>query len=505
MLKTNINIQYGRQQLHYGVEYIDNSWSTDKSFIKYCEIPNDESDVFQFVTSIGSSCIRNINTWSAIDYESDTLISDFIPEKIDISSFNIYFPQHSVETYSNNNFYIIEFNTYVNGDKLILGCFLLDRRDAIAFPGKKIIAGERYYEYINIKVPDPWNIIYSDEWAEFRQNVCQEPANINNTGSLIGIEIHPVYIDNNIWYKNLDFVGGFNSLLISDLTSDYLAPVLSIEKDDNNTPKLTVSFRYNTVYDSLEEYIRETYQIAGEIDARTSIMLHDEENVYNYYMFTGTPDHITIEVVDPDQNIPFTDWTGVDEEGNIIEYWKDGLMFTAFFSIYIEDEPAISIKSNNLPLTKDLYSILLQRKDGVPSEIDLNEIEDLNIIINDKTMTDINIVNKIEKNIVNIQRPSDYKSGIARPVFVKVYDNSDNIQVHPTVTENIGINLQKYKNMVKLFTLKIADTEFPEIGRIGVNVVFKVLAGSLPEDLVGGQYYILDDNKEVITFGNYNI
>ena len=120
-------------------------------------------------------------------------------------------------------------------------------------------------------------------------------------------------------------------------------------------------------------------------------------------------------------------------------------------------------------------------------------------------MTDINVVNKIEKNIVNIQRPSDTKGGISRPVFIRVNDNGPEIQIHPEVTESIGVNLQKYKNAVKRFTMKISGVEFPESGRLGANVVFKINAGSLPSETAPGIYYILDDNKELVTFGNYTV
>jgi hypothetical protein len=230
--------------------------------------------------------------------------------------------------------------------------------------------------------------------------------------------------------------------------------------------------------------------------------------VYDWWALSGVQDCRPVYLWSNTQNIRFDAWTRVDDDGNTINNWRPGLMFTAYFSIYIDDEPAVSVASNNLPLTKDVFSTLIQRPDGVPAKLDISDLDSNNIfdiVINGNNMTEVNIVNKINKNIVSIQRPDAHRNSIARPVFFKVKENSSDIQIHPSVTENIGVNLQKYKAQVKLFTMKIAGFEFPEIGRIGGNVVFKINAGTLPEDLAAGLYYILDDNKELVTFGNYTV
>lgn len=507
MLKTNINIQRGRQKLKYGVEYIDNQWKTDLTFAEWQTVADLDTDTFQFVISAAHNCSRTVNTWSDCIYGYGTTAD--MPQEIDVSSFYIYFPQHSVETYDNNNYYIAEFTTFVNGDKIVLGCFLIDRRDAIAYPGIKMIGGERYYEYVQVKVPDPWNIAYSDEWAAFRQNVCGEPSGINNTGSLISIEMHPVFWNGEQWERHKDFIGGSNTLLISDKITDYLAPVLSYDTSDSNLePSVWVKFKYNDTYSNLDEYIRETYQIEGHVDARTSVILHDGEYVYNMWMFSGTADAHRLDLTSEDQIIKFDAWKSTDEDGNIINNWRPGLMFTAYLSIYNDGEPAVTVTSNNLPLTMDNFASLISRPSSVPPSFDLEDMDSkglFDITINGESMTEVNIVNKINKNIVSIQRPDAHRNSVARPVFVKVKDNGSDIQIHPGVTENIGINLQKYKSQVKLFTIKVAGVEFPEVGRIGANVVFKLNAGSLPEDISAGLYYILDDNKELVTFGNYTV
>lgn len=510
MLKTNINIQRGRQKLKYGVEYIDNSWSSDSSFLRWRDESDYDGDRFQFFVSTAENCVRSVNTWSAIDWNDHMNSQNYIPSgSVGVSSFNIYFPHHSVETYVNNNYYIAEFTTYVNGDKIILGCFLIDRRKASAYPGIKMIAGERYYEYVNLIVPDAWDIVYSDDWAPFRQSVCNEPASINNTGSLIGIELHPVFWNGDQWEKHHDFIGGSNSVLLTSNDTDYLAPHISIEADGETEPKLRIDYRFNRVYDSLEQYIYETYQTSGPIDARTSVILHDKDSVYNYYYLSGTQNPAYVILNEPSSSsaseIPFTGWTGLSDTGETIEYWKDGLMLTAYFSIYSDGLPIVSVCSNRLPVTKELFSVLIKRDQSIPYSVDLDSIPGINISINGKEMTDINVVNKIEKNIVNIQRPSDTKGGISRPVFIRVNDNGPEIQIHPEVTESIGVNLQKYKNAVKRFTMKISGVEFPESGRLGANVVFKINAGSLPSETAPGIYYILDDNKELVTFGNYTV
>ena len=96
----------------------------------------------------------------------------------------------------------------------------------------------------------------------------------------------------------------------------------------------------------------------------------------------------------------------------------------------------------------------------------------------------------------------DYKANIVKPVFVKVQE-ADSISLHRSVIENIVINLDKYKNKVDAFILKIGDANYYEIGRINTGIIFKIVGTSLPQE--NGLYYILNEDGELVTTGKYTI
>ena len=114
----------------------------------------------------------------------------------------------------------------------------------------------------------------------------------------------------------------------------------------------------------------------------------------------------------------------------------------------------------------------------------------------------LNVVNVIENKIVTLERPNEYKSNIIKPIFVKVQE-TDSIRVHKSVTENICINLDAYKNKVDAFILKIGDTNFYEIGRINSGVIFKVIGSNIQLD--NGIYYILNNEGELVTTGKFTV
>ena len=116
----------------------------------------------------------------------------------------------------------------------------------------------------------------------------------------------------------------------------------------------------------------------------------------------------------------------------------------------------------------------------------------------------IDVVNKVVNNVVSVERPDDYKANIIKPVFFKVQD-AFNITIHPAVTENICINLDAYKNKVNVFSIKIGDQTFNEIGRTANGVIFKIVGVNIEANNGDtGTYYILNDVGELVTTGQYN-
>jgi hypothetical protein len=114
----------------------------------------------------------------------------------------------------------------------------------------------------------------------------------------------------------------------------------------------------------------------------------------------------------------------------------------------------------------------------------------------------LDVVNKIEKRIVQVTNGVDDKSNIINNVFV-ITSKIDDLMIYPKVTQNVLIPLNGYKNKVTLFYLLIEGECFTEIGRNQQGVVFKIDGNLLPNKEQNGVYHILNENKEMVTMGNY--
>ena len=114
----------------------------------------------------------------------------------------------------------------------------------------------------------------------------------------------------------------------------------------------------------------------------------------------------------------------------------------------------------------------------------------------------INAVNKVQQNIIQMERPDDYKANIIKPIFFRARELGG-LVIHPAVTEQISINLDQYKSKVSRFMLKVEDTTFVEFGRTASGVVFKIVGVNLPNKKTSGLYYILDQDGELVTTGQY--
>ena len=172
-------------------------------------------------------------------------------------------------------------------------------------------------------------------------------------------------------------------------------------------------------------------------------------------------------------------------------YFEEGWSFAGAITVNNGGEELLNIVSNELPITQELYSNFING--GSEKIIDIN---DMNVIT-------YNVVNKIENNIVHIDRPNESKANIVQPVFFKVKD-TETLTLHPAVTETISINLDDYKSKVDKFTLQIEGCRFGQIGANSYGVLFKIEGNKLPLNAVSGTYYILDDNYELITTGKYS-
>jgi hypothetical protein len=173
-------------------------------------------------------------------------------------------------------------------------------------------------------------------------------------------------------------------------------------------------------------------------------------------------------------------------------FYEDGWNLIGSFTVFDnENNELLSVVSNELPITQELFSLFTHG--GAEKIIDISEME----------IKTYNVVNKIENKIVHLDRPNESKANIIQPVFFKVKD-LELLTLHPAVTENISINLDNYKSKVERFTLKIGDCLFEQIGANSYGILFKIKANTLPAKTTYGTYYILDENNELVTTGKYN-
>jgi hypothetical protein len=160
---------------------------------------------------------------------------------------------------------------------------------------------------------------------------------------------------------------------------------------------------------------------------------------------------------------------------------------------YVHPNNETYILSNEVPITQEIFKYFVGW--------DLDSLKNRQKI-DDMKITNYTLVNKIVNEIVQLERPDKSKSNIIQPVFFRSVD-SEFITIHPSVTENICINLDSYKHLVDSFLLQIEGVKFAEIGRLKAGVVFKVFGNRLPKKISSGQYYILNQDSEVVTSGKY--
>ena len=479
MIYSQINITKSDHKFKYAVEYIDNDYFVDESVFSY--VVNGSNIVFKYDgqdIDVVSNLRRDTNCWYAIDAEGTT---EHLPEHgINISSLNLYFPRYSVDTYT-KTLYALEIYTYINGIKVTLGNYLLNRYNALACDKQVGIKNNRFYEYINVPFIDPWYLIYSDDWTDFRSEVCGEPQGINNTGTMLMVSLTPViHSEDDIYILTPECVGGTNNMMLSYEVSDYMSCVLSI--DDREGYRLVSEVRFNDVYDGdFDLYLQEGYGLdTTSLHTVFELVVKDRENIYSFASYPN--EGLETSHIFTKQDVSFTDWSG----------FADGMFLCSSASIYNDrDELVMSLLSNELPLTQEEYSKIICK------DIDYINIDEINM--NNYT---INAVNKIRKEVISVNRPDDYKTNIIKPIFVRTMP-ADRIVVHPGVVESLSINLDSYKNYSKMFYIRIEGIDFVETARTIYGVVFNIIGSKLPQENTTGIYYILDEDKELVTTGSY--
>ena len=471
MIRTNINITTTDKVFKYLADYIENSELYSSTNWKYITDIYDEYNVLQLTNNSYINLYRKLNTWEVLQSNR----TKYLPEYIKTSTIKLRIPRYSVEVYSKVYYSLSVY--FLNRDrKICLGNYLINQLD---FIGDYL--NNDYYESISVVIPDIKSILYDDDWKEFRSFFFDDYVSTKYTTDKksiiidnldLIIELYPLQLSENKYIELTNYSGGYNSFNLD--VSRELNLKVSL---DRHILSLNMYLGDNQL-DNFEEYIKNKYK-SENVKISYEIVLKDTNNIYKY--IKSTSENTGNYQVDLLKEFAIKDWND----------YLDGLIILCCVNIYYGDN-TITMFSNEIPVTKEVYKYLINN--DIPTNINLNRVNMNNYRID--------IVNKVEKKIIEVEGISGSKSNIIKPVFIRTHD-ANNIKLHPSVTENIGINLDLYKANVEVFYIKIEDVEFSETARTQNGVIFKVIGNKLANEVTSGTYYILNENHELVTTGNY--
>lgn len=496
-LNTTININGDGKVFKYIIEALpsENYWENIDNAFSYTKR---EQNIHIFSDNI--NYVKYSSYWedknSHIENNIDNYSVDNLPRNIKTLKIRIYFPAFSPDIYTNIK-YMVTANTWFNGYRIDLGSYLLDRIDTLAVESEKKFNDNRYDEYYEFEIIDPKEICMSESWGDFRVNTCHNVNNLEDLkaeDSVLNFTLYPVEFTNDKYIQNRYYYGGQNSINLSDV-NDYFN--LKIDKSYTSSGmELVCNIGFKSYYDDINEFLKIHYNIINP--EYTYNILVVDRNDYNMEYFKTVSKY--------QHNCSFNkkeltdyDTIGMENHFNLFDTWdnwRPGLVFLGILSIRNElSEQPMYIFSNDIPITHDMFKYLVTCDSNDLTYVNLDELKDMK-------QYNINAVNKIVNNIIMVDKPGDSKSNIIQPIFFRSVE-SNSIIIHPEVTQNICINLDRYKSKVKNFILKIEGISFKQIASTSQGIIFKINGNSLPNKKSDGVYYILDDNYELVTSGKY--
>lgn len=499
MLYTNINISNQTDAFTYIFEYIQGTTAieTQTEYLNGVNVCDVHLDDILFIHD-NIQYVKHNNHWHKIDYNEATWMytTNFCKESV----VRLYFPQFSVDTYRTGHKYAVTISTWICGKHIILGSYLINRHDALACDGLKKFYNNDYYEYIDLPILDPFHLMYSDDWKEWRQKICNEsqnPDSINSVGSILQCTLQTVSLIDGEYVEIDGYTGGQSSINITKYDNNYLN--LSISSNtleplkNNEAPAIKFKLNFNEYYDDLGEYLLETYGLHN-CKLKYKLAIGNNETLFL------DPEECSSDYIDPTPTYEFYKSDINKDNFESREGWIDGIEIVGSVDIISEEgESILTLLSNKIPFTKELYKYFMRTDfyDKFGYTINNVNLDELNM-----NLININAVNKTENKIIKVDRPDSNKANIYQTSFYRVVDALD-IVIRPEVNENICINLDSYKHLVDSFLLQIEGVKFIEIGRLKSGIVFKVLGNRLPKKISRGQYYILNQASEVVTSGKY--
>ena len=511
-MKNCINILSNEQSFPYIIEYSKGMVSADGHNMTDGDdiLWHKENNIVRMFEE-HTQYYRNKNDWYDASLLYENMVNTYVPAHVRTSNIKVYIPTHAVSTYIKHIKYAITINTWINGVKIDLGTFMFKPADTYAIPSGVVKRGNNeYYDCIDFDIIDPFYLMYSDDWAEFRHLVCDEPTLLNNTGSTLYVSLFVVDEYENRYVIKDGVIGGGTNFNIANL-EDYLTLNLSMSNDPHGVRYM---LSINNEYDWLLDYLYETYNLSvSHADIVYELILKSKDSIIIGPTMSYTEQHDNCNKdcrYAPNQVMTYSYINAIqrptDEElangaldrsglAAFFSNWlnfEEGWNFVGSLTVYDhEGYELLSLVSNEIPVTQEIFSTFVNG--GTKKIIDINDME----------INTYNVVNKIENKIVQLEHPHESKTNIMQPVFFRVKE-LEVLTLHPVVTENISINLDDYKSKVSRFTLLIEGCRFDQIGANSYGILFKVLANKIPESATAGTYYILDENDELVTTGKYS-
>ena len=504
--RLQLNIEHGGHPLHYLVEVLDAGsttqgwWGVEQDGYRVQLLARDSNL---------ANMVQDVNVWTTRPIDANHPVqNDELPEIIPQKRIRLNFPVYSIESFYDDTFvdgndlsglyYVLTAYTFVNGRQVVVGSFGFTVLDSVATPMPFRYKGQDYKTMVEFNVVDPAAITYEDDWVGFRRDYCEEPEGTNNTGSVLHFDLHVVRETTpGTFIETVEFKGCSGSVPFSRYKNADLKA--NLQWTDTGAD---MSLVFNEVYNGdLNLYMEETYDVHTGCTLVWELLVRDSENVW-----LALP-HATTLATDPST----WEWPVQDfQEQGIRDWswWKPGMVLQGCVYVFRDgadtsdlerllemETPVVEALSNEVPITPEVFRFI----PPVVNELGLTK---LNLDIISMQEYNVPVVNKVTKNIIKVNRPEDYKANILRPVFIRSVELK-NIVVHPEVTENLSLGLNRYKSAVSLFWIRIEGVDFVEIGRTDNTVVFKVDGSLLANEQTSGTYYILNENKEVVTSGNY--
>ena len=145
---------------------------------------------------------------------------------------------------------------------------------------------DQYYEYIDLPIIDPMDLIYSDNWKEWRQRICGEsknPDTVNSVGSILQCTLQVVENVDGEYIELSDYTGGQNAINLTEYNNDYLnLHITSNVKRPlikNEIPAIECKLNFNEYYDSIEEYLYETYGLKN-CKVKYELVIGNQDDIY---------------------------------------------------------------------------------------------------------------------------------------------------------------------------------------------------------------------------------